>query len=61
MLEDINNLAQLGGKNNWAWKGGITPINIKNGIAFCRPCHKMFHIKYGFRNNNREQLLEFLK
>ena len=115
ILSSIKNLKKVNncGKNNWAWKGGITPINIKirnsleyklwqdsvknrdgnicqkcgenrvgkimahhilnfdkhielrfaidNGITFCRPCHKMFHIKYGFRNNNREQLLEFLK
>jgi len=36
-------------------------LAIDNGITFCRLCHKEFHLKYGFRNNNREQLLEFLK
>lgn len=33
---------------------------IDNGITFCRPCHKKFHMKYGFRNNSREQIIEFL-
>lgn len=33
---------------------------IDNGITFCRPCHKEFHLKYGFETNNREQLEEFL-
>ena len=33
---------------------------IDNGIAFCRSCHKLFHRKYGRKNNTKEQLEEFL-
>lgn len=34
--------------------------NIDNGIALCAICHLDFHKKYGFKNNNKEQLEEFL-
>jgi len=33
---------------------------ISNGITFCKKCHNKFHKKYGKRNNNKEQLKEFL-
>lgn len=33
---------------------------IDNGITFCRECHKKFHKQYGFRNNNKEQVYEFI-
>lgn len=33
---------------------------IDNGITFCRECHKLFHKKYGRKNNTQEQLKEFL-
>ena len=34
---------------------------INNGITFCKDCHQKFHKKYGQRNNNKEQLDDFLK
>lgn len=34
---------------------------INNGITFCESCHIDFHRKYGKRNNNAEQVIEFLQ
>jgi len=34
---------------------------IDNGITFCKNCHKLFHKKYGRRNNTKEQIKDFLK
>jgi len=34
---------------------------IDNGIIFCRECHKEFHKIYGKKNNNLEQINEFIK
>ena len=31
-----------------------------NGITFCEECHIKFHQKYGYKNNNRQQLNKFL-
>ncbi len=34
---------------------------IDNGITFCKDCHIEFHKKYGYKNNTKEQLEEFIK
>lgn len=34
---------------------------LDNGVTFCRPCHKEFHKKYGKKNNNLEQVKEFIQ
>ena len=36
-------------------------LAIDNGITFCIKCHKEFHHIYGNRNNNEEQIREYLK
>ncbi len=36
-------------------------VDKNNGITFCVTCHHDFHKKYGYGNNTREQLNEFLK
>lgn len=33
---------------------------IHNGITLCKSCHTSFHNYYGYRNNTKEQLQEFL-
>lgn len=35
--------------------------DIDNGITLCKECHKSFHDLYGYRNNNAEQLNNFMK
>ena len=46
----IQNFAQITGLR----------FEIDNGITFSEKAHKEFHKIYGFRNNTKEQLLEFL-
>lgn len=33
---------------------------LDNSITLCKECHKKFHMDYGYRNNNLEQLEDFL-
>lgn len=35
--------------------------DIDNGITLCETCHVDFHITYGFTNNSREQLEEYIE
>jgi hypothetical protein len=35
-------------------------LAIDNGITFCKECHELFHNTYGFKNNNINQLNDFL-
>ena len=35
--------------------------SIDNGICMCERCHLKFHSLYGKRNNNKEQLQEFIE
>lgn len=34
---------------------------VSNGITLCEDCHKDFHHQYGYGDNTRAQLVEFLK
>lgn len=34
--------------------------DINNGITFCKECHIKFHSNYGIKNNNQEQVFEFI-
>jgi len=33
---------------------------IDNGITFCKNCHRKFHKIYGYKDNTKEQIEEFL-
>jgi len=34
---------------------------LDNGITFCQPCHVLFHRIYKKKNNNLQQVLEFIE
>lgn len=34
--------------------------DINNGITFCEECHREFHKKYGYKNNNKNQIKEYI-
>nr|DAW05824.1 MAG TPA: NinG recombination protein [Caudoviricetes sp.] len=34
--------------------------NVGNGITLCETCHKEFHNTYGYKNNTKEQVNEFI-
>lgn len=36
-------------------------VDINNGITLCVDCHKKFHNKFGYFNNNKKQLEQFIK
>lgn len=36
-------------------------LSVENGITLCPECHVDFHNKYGYRNNNKLQLEEYIK
>jgi len=35
-------------------------FDVDNGIVFCKKCHQIFHKKYGYKDNNLEQVIEFI-
>lgn len=49
----IINFSKLHKKNQFLY-------DINNGITFCRDCHGQFHLKYGNKNNNQQQIFEFV-
>lgn len=44
---------------SWASNRDLRLIQ-SNGITLCQDCHIKFHQKYGYNNNNRQQLNKFL-
>jgi hypothetical protein len=36
-------------------------VSIDNGVTLSEKAHKEFHKKYGFKNNTREQIIEFIQ
>ncbi len=35
--------------------------DIANGVCLCKKCHVSFHKQHGFKNNTKEQFLEYKK
>ena len=47
-IESYNNNPELG-------------TTLSNGITMCNECHNNFHHQYGYGNNTKQQLIEFIK
>ncbi len=45
--------------NHWKYKN--LRYDVNNGITLCKDCHKEFHKRFGYKENNLEQLLDWLK
>ena len=45
--------------NGWHWAKDERFLDY-NGITLCDDCHDTFHKKYGFKDNTRNQFIEFL-
>lgn len=45
--------------NHWKYKD--LRYDVNNGITLCKKCHKNFHKKYGYKENNKEQIELWLK
>ena len=46
--------------NNFAEHDDLK-YDISNGLTMCKKCHREFHVKYGFTNNTKGQMEEFLE
>ena len=44
---------------SWASNRDLRLV-LPNGITFCKECHKLFHKEYGNRDNNAQQLNDFI-
>lgn len=54
-----NNLQAHHILNHWKYKD--LRYDVNNGITLCEDCHKDFHKRFGYRENNLEQLILWLK
>lgn len=62
-----NYICQICGKNGgvnahhldgWHWCKEKR-LDLDNGVTLCKNCHNQFHKKYGYRNNTKQQFLDF--
>lgn len=45
--------------DSWDWAKDKR-LDVSNGITLCKHCHKLFHDKYGYGKNNKNQFHEFI-